>query len=34
MKDPGYGYIFRGKIYSAAETEKYWNIIEQYQLRQ
>lgn len=30
----GYGYIFRGKIYSAAETEKYWNIIEQYKLRQ
>ena len=29
----GYGYIFRGKIYSAAETEKYWNIIEQYKLR-
>ncbi len=30
----GYGYLFRGKIYSAAETEKYWNIIEQYKLRQ
>ncbi|MBO7599077.1 MAG: hypothetical protein J6T70_18745 [Bacteroidales bacterium] len=29
----GYGYLFRGKIYSAAETEKYWNIIEQYKLR-
>ena len=29
----GYGYLFRGKIYSAAETEKYWDIIEQYKLR-
>ncbi|MBQ3616986.1 MAG: hypothetical protein II939_02325 [Bacteroidales bacterium] len=30
----GYGYLFRGKIYSAAETETYWDIIEQYKLRQ
>lgn len=29
----GYGYLFRGKIYSAAETEKYWNIINQYKKR-
>ncbi|MBR4265099.1 MAG: hypothetical protein IKQ46_03495 [Bacteroidales bacterium] len=29
----GYGYLFRGKIYSKEETEKYWNIIEQYKLR-
>ncbi|MDD6002418.1 MAG: hypothetical protein PUC50_09565 [Bacteroidales bacterium] len=34
VKESGYGYLFRGKIYSAAETEKYWNIIEQYKLRQ
>ncbi len=33
IKESGYGYLFRGKIYSAAETEKYWNIIEQYKLR-
>lgn len=33
VKESGYGYLFRGKIYSAAETEKYWNIIEQYKLR-
>ena len=26
----GYGYIFRGKIYSKYETEQYWNIIDQY----
>lgn len=26
----GYGYLFRGKIYSAAETEKNWNLIEKY----
>jgi len=29
----GYGYLFRDKIYSKEETEKYWNLIEQYKLR-
>lgn len=34
IEEGGYGYIFRGKIYSKEETEKYWNIIEQYKLRE
>lgn len=32
IKD-GYGFIFRGTIYTKGETEKYWNIIEQCKLR-
>jgi len=34
ISEGGYGYIFRGRIYSKDETEKYWNIIEQYKLRE
>lgn len=34
IEEDGYGYIFRGKIYSKDETEKCWNIIEQYKLRE
>jgi len=34
ISEVGYGYIFRGRIYSKDETEKYWNIIEQYKLRE
>lgn len=33
VMDGGYGYLFRGKIYSKDETEQYWNLIEQYKLR-
>jgi len=33
VMDGGYGYLFRGKIYSKHETEQYWNLIEQYKLR-
>ncbi|MCQ2976124.1 MAG: hypothetical protein MJ211_15090, partial [Bacteroidales bacterium] len=30
VSEGGYGYIFRGKVYSKYETEQYWNIIDQY----
>lgn len=33
INEDGYGFIFGGSIYAKGETEKYWNIVEQYKLR-